>query len=118
MTPEDYQRLINKTEDYIELNLDKRIALADVAKHVNISDYHFHRLFSKYSNETLKQYITRIKMERSAIYLVIHAEISITDVALMYGYSSTGGYNKAFKKHYGISPTQFRKKQEWRSFTK
>jgi AraC-like DNA-binding protein len=109
-----YTRMINKTEDYIETNLDKRITLSDVAKNVHVSEYHFHRLFSTYSKEMLKQFITRIKMERSAIYLAINLEISITEIAFMYGYNSSSSYNKAFKKHYGISPREFRKKQEWK----
>lgn len=112
MSIDDYRRQINKTEDYIEINLDKKITLSDVAKNVNISEYHFHRLFSKYSTETLKQFTTRIKMERSAIYLVINSEISITEIAFRYGYNSSSSYNKAFKKHYGMSPTEFRKEQE------
>lgn len=112
MNFDDYTRLINKTEDYIEINLDKQITLSDAAKNANFSEYHFHRLFSKYSKEKLKQFITRIKMERSAIYLVMNTEISITEIAFKYGYNSSSSYNKAFKKHYGMSPTEFRKEQE------
>lgn len=118
MNIDEYTRLINKTEDYIEINLDKRINLVDIASHVGFSEYHFHRIFSKYSHETLKQFITRIKMERSAVYLVIDTEISMTEIAFKYGYSSSSSYNKAFKKHYGISPTAFRKEQEWKRKTK
>ncbi len=112
MNIDDYTRLINKTEDYIEIHLDKRITLSDVANHVSFSKFHFHRLFSKYSNETLKQFTSRIKMERSAIYLALNSEISITEIAFRYGYNSSSSYNKAFKKHYGMSPTKFRKEQE------
>lgn len=110
MNYDDYVRLINKTEDYIEINLGRQITLAEVAKSVNFSEYHFHRLFSKYSNETLNQFVTRIKMERSAVYLSVNTDISITDIAFNYGYNSSSSYNKAFKKHYGMSPTEFRNK--------
>ena len=112
MSIDHYRRLINKTEDYIETNLNHKITLSDVANNVNISEFHFHRLFSKYSTEALRQFITRIKMERSAIFLAINSEISITEIAFKYGYSSSSNYNKAFKKHYSISPTEFRKEQE------
>lgn len=112
MSIDYYRRLINMTEDYIETNLNHKITLAHVANNANISQFHFHRLFSKYSTETLKQFITRIKMERSAIFLAINSEISITEIALKYGYSSSSNYNKAFKKHYSMSPTEFRKEQE------
>jgi AraC family transcriptional regulator len=42
----------------------------------------------------------------------MNAEISITEIAFKYGYNSSSSYNKAFKKHYGMSPTEFRKVQE------
>lgn len=48
-------------------------------------------------------------MERSAIYLTINENISITEVALNYGYSDASSYNKAFKKHFKKTPLQFRK---------
>ncbi len=110
MNDDDYVRLINKTEDFIEINLSHHITLADVAAYVNFSDYHFHRLFSKYSKETLNQFVTRIKLERSAVYLAVNTEITITDIAYSYGYNSSSSYNKAFKKHFGMSPTAFRKR--------
>jgi len=104
--------LINKAEDYIESHLDQKITLKDLADNVNMSEYHFHRLFKQGTSETLKNFITRIKMERSAIYLVLNSYISITDIAYRYGYCDTSSYCKAFKKHYGITPSHFRKEQE------
>lgn len=97
MSIDHYTRLINKTEDYIEINLDKQVTLSDAAKNVNLSEYHFYRLFSKYSSETLKQFITCIKMERSAIFLAINSEISVTEIAFKYGYSSSSSYNRYLK---------------------
>lgn len=108
----EYVWLLNKAEDYIETHLSEKIVLEDIAKELNISKYHFHRIFSKYSNETLNEFITRIKMERSAMYLAVNPTISITQIALNYGYSESSSYNRAFKKHFGISPLQFRKEQE------
>ncbi len=110
MNLDQYERLINKTEDFIEQNLSKQVTLSDVAKNVNFSEYHFHRLFSKYSKETLKQFMTRIKMERSAILLVTNSKISVTEIAYQYGYNHSSSYNKAFKRHFGLSPNGFRSK--------
>ena len=67
---EEYSRLINKSEDYIEAHLDDIISLEDLANHANFSSYHFHRLFKEYSRETLKQFVTRIKMERAALFFI------------------------------------------------
>lgn len=107
----NYQILINKAEDYIENNLSKRIKLEDIADAVGLSQYHFHRIFHTYSKETIAQFINRIKMERSSIYLVVNKEISITKMAYRYGYCDASSYNKAFKKHYGCSPSEYRNRK-------
>lgn len=107
-----YNWLINKAEDYIENHLSEKIVLEDIAQELGISKYHFHRIFSTGSSETLNQFITRIKMERSAIFLVVNPKISITEIAFRYGYNDSSAYNRAFRKHFGVSPTHFRKQQE------
>ncbi|MFW8052870.1 helix-turn-helix domain-containing protein [Vagococcus fluvialis] len=109
---EEYSRLINKSEDYIEAHLDDIISLEDLANHANFSSYHFHRLFKEYSRETLKQFVTRIKMERAALFLSINQSISLTEVALNYGYSDVSSFSRAFKRYFGRSPSHYRREQE------
>jgi AraC family of transcriptional regulator, multidrug resistance transcriptional activator len=103
------QRLINETEDYIEQHLSEKITLEKLACHLNISKYYYHHLFSQNSDETLTKFITRIKMERSAIYMIVCRDMSITQIAYHYGYSDSSSFSKAFKRHYKISPQDFRK---------
>jgi len=107
-----YNWLINKAEDYIENHLSEKITLSDIAHNLGISEYHFHRIYRKNGAETPNQFITRIKMERSAIYLVVNRKITITEIAFRYGYNDSSSYNRAFRKHFGLSPTAFRKEQE------
>lgn len=104
----NYTQLINKAEDYIERNLESTITLPELSHALGISKYHFHRIFKEFSSETLHHFITRIKMERSAMYLVVNTSISITEIAHKYGYADTSSYIRAFRKHYGISPLRFR----------
>jgi len=104
-----YEKLINKTEDYIEAHLTEKITLDNLANHLNISKYYYHHLYSDHSKETIKEFITRVKMERSAIYLVVNQDVAITEIALKYGYSDASAYNKAFKKFFGVNPTQYKK---------
>ncbi|QIK69524.1 helix-turn-helix transcriptional regulator [Erysipelothrix sp. HDW6C] len=107
----NYTQLIHKAEDYIEMHLDEPIRLAPLAKHIGVSSYHFHRIFKMHSQETLQQYISRVKMERAGIYLYVHQSVTITEMAQNYGYADASAFNKAFRRHFGMSPTQFRKRK-------
>ncbi|MGM0240690.1 helix-turn-helix transcriptional regulator [Enterococcus sp. AZ103] len=107
-----YQRLINKTEDYIEQHLSEAISLEVLAIHAHFSNFHFHRIFKKYATESLNQFITRFKLERAAIFISVNQTIPITEVALNYGYNDSSTFSKAFKRQFGFSPTQYRKQQE------
>lgn len=107
-----YIRLVNKSEDYIEQHLNESISLKELADNVNYSEYHFHRIFTKYSNETLKHFISRFKLERAAIFMSINQSTSLTTIALNYGYNNSSSFSRAFKRHFGSSPSVYRKEQE------
>lgn len=110
-----YIRLINKSEDYIERHLNEPISLRDLAYHSNFSEYHFHRIFKRFSKVTLKSFVTRFKLERAAIFISVNHAISITEVAFNYGYSDVSSFSRAFKRHFGSSPAAYRKEQEMTS---
>lgn len=102
-------QLINKTEDYIETHLSEKITLDDLANHVLLSKYYFHRLFSQFNDESIYQFIIRIKMERAGIFLVVREDIRMIDIAFQYGYDNVSSFNKAFKKQFNLSPSAYRK---------
>lgn len=103
------QKLINMTEDYIEQHLSEKVTLEMLANHLHISKYYYHHLFAQNSDESLYKFITRIKMERSAIYMIVCQDISITQIAYQYGYSDSSSFSKAFKRHFKMSPQAYRK---------
>ena len=54
-------------------------------------------------------YITKIRMER-AIWLILHTELSVNDIADKTGFSTARYFSTVFKQHTGCSPTQYREK--------
>lgn len=98
-----------KIIQYIDNNLDTELSLEIVSEIGAYSPFHFHRIFKLIMGETLQNYIFRKRIEKSAFYLSLRKSLSIKDIYLNVGFSSHSDFNKAFKKYYGKSPSEFRK---------
>lgn len=103
--------VINKAINYIFDHLDEDITVDDVADHCAYSKYHLTRIFKEETEETLYQFIKRVRLERSAWRLKVEKEKSITEIGGEYGYSSSN-FATAFKKHLTVSPADYRKSSE------
>ena len=103
-----YLRSIHKVQDYIEENLHTPFVLSELAEVAGFSKYHFHRIFSSITNETLLQYINRIKLERAAAFLIYRTELSITDIAYFFGFSDSAVFSRTFKNNYDNRPKEYR----------
>ena len=112
----DYQNRLNSVFQFIDENLDSKLSLTIVSEKACFSPFHFHRIFKLITGETLKEFITRRRIERS-ILDILHKKISLSEISHTYGFSDNSAYTKAFKKYYGISPTTF-KNQNPHKFSK
>ena len=101
---------INKALQYIEQHLEEDLTLQTVARASNYSPFHFHRLFKSFSNETLNSYVGRKRVEKAAGILLRKKDISISELSTQFGFTSNSSFTRAFKKFYGLNPTQFRTK--------
>ncbi|WP_298520543.1 GyrI-like domain-containing protein [uncultured Kordia sp.] len=105
---QEYTKRINDVLDFIENNLEANLSLDLLASKAHYSSYHFHRVFSTIVGENLNQYINRKRIERIASILLVHTDRGIKELAYKYGFNSDSSFSRAFKKYYGISPTQFK----------
>jgi len=94
---------------YIDENLDKKFTAVDVAKHACISSFHFQRLFSAYLGETVSQYVLHRRLEFAAEKMIHHKSIALADLAIETGFETHSAFSRAFKKQFGVSPSEFRK---------
>ena len=107
ITYNDYIQRINKVVAYINNHLDETLDLKTLANEAALSDFHFHRIFKALKGEAIGGYITRLRLEATA-RLLRYTALTIEEIALNIGYETPASLSKAFKKQYGISPTEYR----------
>lgn len=107
-TRREYLKRINFVLDFIENNLDTDLSLEYLSQKAHYSSFHFHRVFLTVVNERLNEFINRKRIERIASILLVKPSSSLKDLAYKYGFNRDISFSRAFKKYYGISPTQFK----------
>ncbi|WP_437900592.1 helix-turn-helix domain-containing protein [Sorangium sp. So ce124] len=108
MTESAHRPEIERALRFIAANLERPITVADVARAARLSEFHFHRVFHAAVGEPIGRFITRRRLEQSALRLAYEPDRSIMDVALSSGYSSASNFSNAFAAHFGCSPSQVR----------
>ena len=112
ITNSEYNKAINQVVDYINEHLNESIALKTIAEFANISEFHFHRIFKAYIGESVGSYISRLRLENAAQKLQITGQ-TLTEIAEKSGYQTQFSLSKAFKKHFGITPSAFKNIQTY-----
>ena len=107
ITYNDYVQRINKVVAYINNHLDETLELKTLANEAALSDFHFHRIFKALKGEAIGGYITRLRLEATA-RLLRYTALTIEEIAFNIGYETPASLSKAFKKQYGISPTEYK----------
>ncbi len=84
--------------------------VSEVAVYCNLSEFHFFRSFRQAFGSTPYQYILNKRLELSR-ELLQKRNMPVAQVALECNFPDIFTFSKAFKRHYGISPSQFGKQQ-------
>jgi AraC family transcriptional regulator len=104
----EYLARIHRVTDYIERHLDRRLGLPELARVACFSPFHFHRVFTACTGETLYQFILRLRLEKAASQLAQNKRKSITAIALDCGFGSSGAFARAFRSAFGMSASEWR----------
>ena len=95
---------------HIQAHLDEDLSLDLLAGQVELSKFHFHRLFREATGETPKEYVDRLRLEWAALQLRMR-RVTVLELALECGYRSHEAFTRAFRARYAMSPRDYRK--EW-----
>ena len=78
------------------------------ATRLDLSRFHFQRMFLRYLGEPPGEMRRRLLLERAACELSAGSR-SVTQVAFDAGYESLEGFSRAFRRAYGVSPSHYRR---------
>jgi len=92
---------------YIEANIGRDIALADLSQLVGVSKDYFIRSFRAATQRTPYAYLVERRLYR-AVDALRHSEMSVERIARDAGFKTAPGFSNVFRKHYGMSPSTFR----------
>ena len=98
--------------DYIEQHLDEPINLNKIANIACFSPFHFHRIFTSLTGETLNAFIQRIRIEKVAQQLKNDEILSISEISSQCGFSSTSVFSRTFRKYFGLTAKEFRETEK------
>lgn len=91
---------------YIQRNFADRILVADIAAHIGISRGYLTRLIKEATGMSPQEYLISLRMDHASRQLR-HSPDPIRDVAQACGYSDSLAFSKAFKQHFGMSPSEY-----------
>lgn len=109
---QEYTARINRVIDYIDKHLNEYITLDKIAKIACFSPFHFHRIFSTLTNETINGFIQRILIEKAAQKLRNEKDISISEIAYNCGFGSVAHFSRTFRKYFGLTAKEFRETEK------
>lgn len=105
----DYLRQqISAILSYLNEHLDEKITLSSAAQVLGFHPQYFSVFFKKHFQYTFVDYVTNLRVSKSLNDL-IYSDRSITEIALHHGFSSHKTYSTAFRKNYGITPSEYRR---------
>ena len=105
-----YSADVLQAVDYIKANITTNIGIEDVLSKIRRKRTSFLNQFKSETNFTLGKYIQKVKLEE-AKNLLEFTNTSILDISLIFNFSSQSYFHNVFKKEYGITPLEFRKKK-------
>jgi AraC-like DNA-binding protein len=98
---------LRRARDLADRRYAEPLDLDALAGAAHVSKYHFARCFAEAYGETPLRYLTRRRIER-AQDLLRSANLTVTEVCMLVGFSSLGSFSSRFRDIVGESPTEYR----------
>jgi AraC-like DNA-binding protein len=105
---EPVNKKISMVHEYFLVNYHKDISLSQLASLVSMAEGSLCRFFKENVGCTPFEYLNRIKIDFACKFLM-DVNLSITEVAYESGFNNLSHFNKQFRKHTGMTPSEYKK---------
>jgi AraC family transcriptional regulator len=107
VTVSEHAERAEAAKSYLADRLSERITLDDVASAVNVSPFHFARIFQEQTGVPVHRYLMRLRL-RAAMDRLSDPSCDLTELALELGFSSHSHFSDSFKREFGKTPSDVR----------
>jgi len=104
---QDVMERLVKVFKYVDEHYTEPIGIEELANHCGMSYSYFSRFFKKSMNRNFSDYVNLVRISK-AEHLIAATDLSITDIALEVGFSTSSYFIEQFKRIKGMTPKKFR----------
>ncbi|HEX7057557.1 MAG TPA: response regulator [Bacilli bacterium] len=109
-TKDSRKRIIHEVREFVEQNLAKDVSLQAIADHVHMHPVYISKIYKSETGQKLSDFVYQYRMEMAS-YLLAHTSHKIYEIAEMVGYQRAHSFIHVFKKHYGVTPQEYREQR-------
>ncbi len=99
--------LFEEATDIVDQEYGSDLSLDDIARRVASSRRQLQRAYAEIGRTTFRDHLTAVRMEKAA-QLLAGRGVTVREVAHRVGYRQPAQFAKAFRRHHGLSPSEYR----------
>ncbi|MEG1545443.1 MAG: AraC family transcriptional regulator, partial [Tannerellaceae bacterium] len=107
----DENDLVTAAIHFMKENIEKKLTLAELAKHIGYSSSHFSILFSQRTGYSPISYFNQLKIQQ-ACHLLDFTDMKINQVCFKIGIDDSYYFSRLFTKIMGVSPREYKKEKK------
>lgn len=107
----DKNTIAQTITNYFQENYMKKISVEEIARYTYLSTTYVTKIYKEITGDTPINYLIRLRMDK-AREILSEGHFSVQEVAKQVGYDDPYYFSKLFKKRYGCSPSEYKKKNQ------
>lgn len=103
----EYYRRLNKVKLHVEANFCSKFSLEDAANVAGLEKKYFSSFFKSKTGICFKDWVASIRVKQAQA-MMMRQNYSVTETCFAVGFGDLRTFERAFKKHTGMTPSEFK----------